>query len=220
METPEEFDIAIEKNNDETYIYNAGSDYKSFGIMSQLQIRDDGTLRAYEEILDGESHSYKFVPEDRIEEEKAVKDFSKDMPKEIQSTEIKSFSLYLDHYYIESLGSGNYTWNVKKNEDGGYISEFEGMGPSYVIIQDRQEVDDSFVEGLMKLIEDNKVIENNGMFYSHDENDTEYSLYITYESRERVYIKVGSKALDKWPVDNGEFIAYAMSIINTEDNDQ
>ena len=79
---------------------------------------------------------------------------------------------------------------------------------------------EQYPRSVLKLIEDNKVIENNGMFYSHDENDTEYSLYITYESRERVYIKVGSKALDKWPVDNGEFIAYAMSIINTEDNEQ
>ena len=218
METPEEFEVAIEKTGDVTYIYNASGEYgKSFGIMSQLEVREDGCLYAYEEILDGESHSYKFVPEDKIEEERAVKDFSTDMPKTIESREIKSFVLCLNHYNIEGLGEGTYSWEIKKNSEGKYESTFDGMGPSYVIIRYSQEVDDAFMEGVLKLLDEENVAENNGLFFSHDENDSEYDLYVRFESRERITIKVGSKALDKWPIDNEKFIEYAMSIIPEEE---
>lgn len=214
METPEEFDVAIEKTDYTTYIYNMNGEYgKSFDIMSRLEIKEDGTLSAYEEILDGESHSYKFVPEDRIEEERAVKDFSSDMPKTIESRAIKNFQLCLNHYYIEGLGEGTYSWEIRKNDEGKYESIFDGMGPSYIIIQYKQEVDDAFMEGVLKLLDDEKVAENNGLFYSHDKNNTEYDLYITFESHERITVRVGSKALDKWPIDNEKFIEYAMSII-------
>ena len=218
MEEPEEYDVAIEDEGYAKYIINTHDEYgKGFGIMSRLEIREDGTLSAYEEILDGESHNYKFVPEDKIEEERAVKDFSTEMPKVIESRDIKNFQLTLSHYYIEDLGEGTYSWEIKKNEDGKYVSEFSGMGPSYVIIRDSQEVDNSFIEGVLKLLDDEKVAENNGMFFSHDENDSEYYLYITFDSREKIYIRAGSKALDKWPLDNKKFIDYAMSIISLED---
>ena len=39
---------------------------------------------------------------------------------------------------------------------------------------------------------------------------------ISYESGERLTLEVGSKALDKWPVDNEKFMEYAMSIIPDE----
>ena len=44
------------------------------------------------------------------------------------------------------------------------------------------------------------------MFYSHDESDTEYSLYVKYESGEKLRLRVGSKALGKWCVDNDKFM--------------
>ena len=105
MEEPEEYDVAIEDEGYAKYIINTRDEYgKGFGIMSRLEMREDGTLSAYEEILDGESHNYKFVPEDKIEEERAVKDFSTEMPKVIESRDIKNFQLTLSHYYIEDLG--------------------------------------------------------------------------------------------------------------------
>ena len=214
MEEPEEFKVKIVKEYDNNYIVCVGGEYgSSFGIMSRLQIEDDGTLTAYEEILDGESHRYKFVPEDRIEAERAVKDFSKDMPKTIESKEIASFSLVLCHYNVKDLGSGTYSWEIRKDDEDKYISEFSGMGSSYVIMRDTQEVNETFMKGLLELIEEEKVAENNGLFFSHDENDVEYSLYIRFESGERITIRVGSKALDKWPIDNEKFIDYAFSIL-------
>lgn len=213
METPEEFKIKIIKEYDDYYIICVDGEYgTSFGIMSRLEIEDDGTLTAYEEILDGESHSYKFVPEDRIEAEKAVKDYSKNLPKTIESEKIESFSLVLRHYNVDKLGSGTYSWEISKNDEGKYVSEFSGMGPSYIIVHDTQEVDESFIKGLMELLKEEKVSENNGLFFSHDENDIEYSLYIRYESGEMISIRVGSKALDKWPINNEKFIEYVRSI--------
>ena len=213
METPEEFKVKIIKEYDNFYIVCVDGEYgSSFGMMSRLRIESDGTLTAYEEILDGESHSYKFVPEDRIEAERAVKDFSKDLPKTVYSEEIYAFSLVLCHYNVENMGSGTYSWEITKNDNGKYTSKLSGMGPSYVILQDSKEVDEAFVKGLNKLLKDEKIYENNGLFFSHDKNDIEYSLYINFESDEYITIKVGSKALDKWPIDNEKLIEYAMSV--------
>ena len=36
-----------------------------FGIMSLLTLKDDGTMTAYEQILDAEGHTYIFVPEEK-----------------------------------------------------------------------------------------------------------------------------------------------------------
>ena len=88
------------------------------------------------------------------------------------------------------------------------------MGSSYVIIQDTREVDNPFIKGLEELIKKEKVSENNGLFFSHDEDNVEYSLYIRYEDREKISIRVGSKALDKWPIDNEKFIEYAMKFLH------
>ena len=214
MDEPEVYDVKIENDGyDVIYIINADGNGRGFGIMSYLEICDDGSLRAYEEILDAEGHTYKFVPEDRIEEERAVKDFSKDVSKTIESKNIKSFSLCLSHYSPEKLYEGNYSWDIKKKEDGNYTYKFDGMGSSYVILKYECEVDSAYVKKLQDMIDEAGLAEHNGMFFSHDKNDIEYSLYVVYESGERMSLKVGSKALDMWPVDNELFMNYAMSVI-------
>lgn len=200
------------------YIVNAGKDEYGFGIMSDIEIRDDGSLTAFEEVLDDEGHAYRFVPEEQAQEERAVKDLSDDMPKSIESDDIKYFSLSLRHYSPPELDRGSYSWTVEKSEDNTYESEFDGMGSSYVIISDSREVDEDFVEGIQDLIEEEDLVSYNGMFYSHNRSDTEYSLYVKYESGEKLSLRVGSKALDKWCVDNDRFMEYAMSIIPDEDD--
>ena len=180
MDEPEEFDVKIEKSQyGNEYILNAKGEYGGgFGIMSRLEIEEDGTLSAYEEVLDAEGHNYKFVTEDKIEEEMAVKDFSSDKPKVIESKDIKSFSLYLHHYSSEKLYSGSYSWEIKKKADGKYEFKFDGMGSSYVIIQYDQEVEGAYVQGLQKMIDEAELAGYNGMFFSHDKSDVEYSMYI------------------------------------------
>ena len=136
------------------YIVNADKNEHGFGIMSDIEIRDDGTLSAYEEVLDAEGHTYRFVPEKQAEEARAVKDLSDDMPKSIDSKDIVYFSLSLKDYWVEGLESGSYSWTVEKKDDGSHESEFVGMGSSYVIIMDSREADKAFVDGIQKLIEE------------------------------------------------------------------
>ena len=214
QEERDEYNIEYEKTDyGVTYIKNANKDEYSFGIMSSLELRGDGDLYAYEEILDGEGHSYHFVPESKAAEGKAVKDFSADNPKTIESKDIESFCISLKHYSPEGLDSANYSWEVRKNDKGKYESDFTGMGSDYVVIQDTKEVDDDFVKGLQAMIDEDKLAEKNGYFFSHNENDIEYSLYVSYASGERLSIKVGSKAVDKWFIDSEKYINYARSLI-------
>ena len=216
----DKYRIALKTSDSGTrYIVNAGKNEYGFGVMSDLEIRDDGTLSAFEQILDGEGHVYRFVPEERVEEERSVKDLSDDMPRSIESREISYFSLSLRHYTAPGLDYGTYNWTVEKSDDDRYESEFDGMGPSYVIIQDYREVDSDFVSGICDLIEEEDLASHNGMFFSHNRSDTEYSLYVKYESGEKLSLRVGSKALDKWCVDNDRFMEYAMSIIDEEDEE-
>lgn len=197
-------------------IENNGSNGTGFGVMSRLTINDDGTLTAYEEILDAEGHRYIFVPEEQLADAKAVKDFSEELPKVIESTDIKTFSLSMHYHNVEGLGSGHYSWTVEKQEDGTYTSEFDGSGDSYIIIQDKQTVDQDFIDGLVKLIQDEKLAEKNGMFYSTRKDDVYNSLYVTFASREKLYIRAGSEALDHWCVDTDKFFDYALSIVPEE----
>lgn len=207
----EEYTVRARGEYDTTYIENADGS-GSFGIMSTLTVSEDGTLLAYEEILDADGHRYVFVRESEIDEYRAVKDFSKDMPKEIESDEIVSFSLNLSYYKPEKLDGGHYSFEVHE-EDGKFYSEFEGMGDSYIIIRDKQKVRKSFLKKLAKLIKEEKLNEHNGEFFSQMKNDVKNTLYVTYKSGEKIMIKVGSGALDKWCVDNDKFMELAMSVV-------
>jgi hypothetical protein len=67
----DKYRIALKTSDSGTrYIVNAGKNEYGFGVMSDLEIRDDGTLSAFEQILDGEGHVYRFVPDERVEEER------------------------------------------------------------------------------------------------------------------------------------------------------
>jgi len=188
-----------------------------FGIMSLLTLKDDGTMTAYEQILDAEGHTYIFVPEEKLAEARAIKDFSEDLPKDINLKELKYFSINIHSYYLEGRGSGRFSWTVEKQEDGSFTSEINGMGDSYVILMDERTVDQSFVDGLIKLIEDEKLLERNGFFKSTREEDTENSVYATFITGERLSIRVGSEALDLWGIDNNKFFDYALSVIPKEE---
>ena len=188
-----------------------------FGIMSFLTLKDDGTMTAYEQILDAEGHTYIFVPEEKLAEARAIKDFSEDLPKDIDLAGLKYFSINIHSYYLEGRGSGRFSWTVEKQDDGSYTSEIDGMGDSYVILMDERTVDQSFVDGLIKLIEEEKLLERNGFFKSTREEDTDNSVYATFTSGERLSIRVGSEALDLWGIDNDKFFEYALSIIPKEE---
>ena len=207
----EEYTVRARGEYDTTYIENADGS-GSFGIMSTLTVSEDGTLLAYEEILDADGHRYVFVRESEIDEYRAVKDFSTNKPKEIESDEIVSFSLSLSYYKPDELDGGRYSFYVHEDE-GEYYSEFEGRGDSYVIIQDKRKVKKSFIKKLVKLIKKGNLCEHNGEFFSQMKNDVKNSLSVTYASGERLSIRAGSGALDRWCVNNDKFMELAMSVV-------
>ncbi|MBO4420740.1 MAG: hypothetical protein J5783_02825 [Lachnospiraceae bacterium] len=210
----------VKAQKDGTYTEIVNTDEKEgtgFGVMSRLTLKDDGTMTAYEQILDAEGHTYIFVPEEKLEEARAIKDFSEDLPKNIDLSGLKYFSINVHSYYLEGRGSGRFSWTVEKQEDGSFTSEINGMGDSYVILMDTRTVDQSFVDGLIKLIEDEKLLERNGFFKSTRKEDSENSVYAKFESKERLSIRVGSEALSLWGIDNDKFFGYAISAIPKEE---
>ena len=79
------------------YKYLVGTGPEGFGIMSDLKVCEDGTLEAYEMVLDGPSYTYKFMREEDLAAAMEYQDLSDpDAPKEIQSGEIEEFSLTFD----------------------------------------------------------------------------------------------------------------------------
>ena len=216
--TGEDFKVKVKKTGYLDEIVNTDTNMygESFGMMSSLTVRNDGTLTAYEQILDAEGHSYIFVPEEILEAERAVKDFSTDLPKQIESDDLKVFQLGLTHYSHEGLDSGNYSFSVEKTSVGKYVAEIDAMGDSYIILRHETEVDEEYVKGLVELVKTEIILSNNGAFFSDREGNIEYSLYVTFESHEKVSIRVGNTALDRWCVDNEKFMEYALKLVPEE----
>ena len=113
-----------------------------FGLMGDLSVNADGSLTAYEMILDGPSRQFRFVREERLAGEKEIRDLSKEAPKSIDSREIRSFSLVFSNgigsYGLDSdWASGRYSWMIERNDAGGYQMDFRIMGDSYIVMDYR-----------------------------------------------------------------------------------
>ena len=116
------YQFEVERQGD--YEYLVGEAPEGFGIMSDLRVCDDGTLEAYEMIMDGPSYTFKFMREEDMAAALAVEDRSDpDAPKEIESEEIEYFSLTFDLRYLRyDLGdewkSGFYSWQIERRSNG------------------------------------------------------------------------------------------------------
>ena len=177
-----------------SYVYLVGTGNEGFGIMSDLRVRDDGTLEAYEMILDGPSYTYKFMREEEIAAALEVQDRSDpDAPKEIQSGEIVNFSLTFDLTRLRyDLGSewesGYYSWQIEKQGDESYEMYFSISGDAYIIAQFREAVDQDYVDGLAELIQEQGLPGLNGYYLTNAVDKSGYSLYVEYGSGETLTI--------------------------------
>ena len=172
----------------------------SFGGMSELKIGEDGILTAYEMVLDAEGHQYRFVREENLAKELEIQDLSKDMPKEIKSNEIESFSLSFANWRGSyDLGdrwpSGRYSWTIKR-KDGQYDMHFRVMGDSYIAFDFQDTVSDEYVAGLAQLLKEQGIIRQNGYHKKNNVHRPGYSLYVTYASNERLSIRAEGTASD------------------------
>ena len=179
----DEYEVRVGGSADYRQIENADEESGSyFGLMSAIHVNNDGTLTAYEMILDADGHTFRFVREENLEKERAVEDLSSDAPKVIESDDINEFFL---HFSLEDtrfdVPDGSpwydcvYNFEITKYSDGTYEMSFEAMGDSYVLCQYKDTVSEDYVKGLAALIREQKIPEHNGMYLSNNEDFDSWS---------------------------------------------
>ena len=212
----ETYTVRLEGNPDYQEIVNAGDENdRGFGIMGALHVLSDGALEAYELVMDAAGHHFHFVREEELSNALQVEDLSEDLPKQIESEEIESFSLSFslvdtkfDVPEDSPFPGGRYTISVEKNGDGGYELDFDAMGDSYVICQYDGAVSEDFVRGLAALIQEEKIPEQNGTYLTNIEDIDGWSLVAEYESGEELQlIREGRPALE-CPFSINAFLEY------------
>ena len=190
----------------------------SFGILSPLTIRQDGSLEGYPMVMDGPSETYRFVREDQLEKEREITDYSdEDAPKEIRSDEIEYFSLTYTaapgRDYGVRFGSDSGSWNFSVEPDGdGYVWSVRGMGNSYIIFDDRGEAGEEMRRALAGLIRDLDIPALNGYHKANNVDVPGYSLYVEYASGEDLTILAEGNAADTCVFDLAALMDFAAEL--------
>ena len=190
---------------------------KDFGPMSEITIGEDGSLTAYEQVLDAEGHQYHFVREADKAAYLEIKDFSQDLPKTIESRDMKEFSLtfakdYEGEYGLDSFWPcGRYSWTIDKQENDWWM-EFSVSGDSYVILQFSTTVDQAWMEGLAALLESTGAIEENGYYQKNEVARHSWSLWVKYASGESVVLRAEGDAAAACVFDLPALMEYAKTM--------
>ena len=209
----ETFKFRVRTSDDMTYLVNSDRNLHDFGMMTEIRVRDDGSLEASEIVFDTDPHRYRFVREDMLAKELEIQDLSKDAPKTIQSKEIWQFSLVFRNYggsygLPDEWQSGHYSWEIEQ-QDGTYKMSFRIMGDSYVAMDFNQEVSEEYVAGLAQLLEDQGVIRYNGYHKKNNVHRPGYYLYVKYASKERLNIQAEGDAANSCVFDLVPLLEYA-----------
>ena len=209
----ETFKFRVRTSDDMTYLVNSDKNLHDFGMMTEIRVRDDGSLEASEIVFDTDPHRYRFVREDMLAKELEIQDLSKDAPKTIESKEIRQFSLVFRNYggsygLPDEWQSGHYSWEIEQ-QDGTYKMSFRIMGDSYVAMDFNQEVSEEYVAGLAQLLEDQGVIQYNGYHKKNNVYRPGYYLYVKYASKERLNIQAEGDAANSCVFDLVPLLEYA-----------
>ena len=209
----ETFQFRVQTSDDMTYLVNSDKNLHDFGMMTEIRVRDDGSLEASEIVFDTDPHRYRFVREDMMAKELEIQDLSKDAPKTIESKEIRQFSLVFRNYggsygLPDEWQSGHYSWEIEQ-QDGTYKMSFRIMGDSYVAMDFNQEVSEEYVAGLAQLLEDQGVIQYNGYHKKNNVHRPGYYLYVKYASKERLNIQAEGDAANSCVFDLVPLLEYA-----------
>ena len=187
---------------------------KDFGPLSEITLETDGSLTAQEMVLDAEGHQYRFVREADKAAELEIRDLSEDLPKQIESTEIRSFSLsfYKDYdgqYDLDDFWPrGHYSWTIDKN-DSGWQMELNVFGESYMILQFSAEPDEAWMTGLARLLGDAGVTQNNGYYHKNNAHRHGWSLWVEYDSGEKLSLRAEGDAAANCVFDLPALMEYA-----------
>ena len=209
----ETFKFRVKTSDDMTYLVNPDKNLHDLGMMTEIRVRDDGSLEASEIVFDTDPHRYRFVREDMLAKELEIQDLSKDAPKTIESKEIRQFSLVFRNYggsygLSDEWQSGHYSWEIEQ-QDGTYKMSFRIMGDSYVAMDFNQEVSEEYVAGLAQLLEDQGVIQYNGYHKKNNVHRRGYYLYVRYASKERLNIQAEGDAANSCVFDLAPLLEYA-----------
>ena len=193
-----------------------GTPPEGFGLLGDIELRSDGSLQSYEQILDAEGHTYRFVREEDLEKELEIQDLSKDMPKSIESDDITDFSLVFDRGFGYGLGDewpmGYYSWQIEK-EDDSYHMSFDIMGSSYIVYRWDGEVSAEYIRGLAGKLEELGIPEHNGYHMKNNVSDPDYYLYAEYASDEELEIRAEGTPAEKCVFDLPGLLEYAKELI-------
>ena len=190
---------------------------KDFGPMSEITISEDGSLTAYEMVLDAEGHQYHFVREADKAAYLEIRDFSQDLPKVIESREIQEFSLtfskdYEDEYGLDSFWPcGRYSWTLDKQENDWWM-QFSVSGDSYMILQFSTTVGRDWMEGLTELLESTGAIEQNGYYQKNEVARHNWSLWTKYASGEKLHLRAEGDAAAGFVFDLPALMEYAKTM--------
>jgi hypothetical protein len=188
------YKFKVKKDDGSIRLSNVNGD-GSFDMMSELTVLEDGSLLAYQMILDADVSPYRFVREDDKETEMKIQDLSQDLPKEIQSKELNYFCLSFDYdvgYGLEeSWPYGDYHWTIEKMEDGTFDMCFQVYQDSYMAVNYHETVAEDYVLGLAEILEECGAIAHNGYHMENNKSVKAYSLVANYVSGE--YISIGAK---------------------------
>ena len=211
----ESYPFALETNGYYTELRGKGQ-AGDFGMLSAIQVLNDGSLSAYEMILDGDSHHYRFVREEEKAAMLEIRDVSRDLPREIGSREIQTFSLsfknYGGSYGLEGWPSGLYFWELDPAEDGGWDLSLRAMGDSYIALDVSARVDEAFMQGLDRRIRDLGIPEHNGYRRENQADRPGWSLRVKYASGEKLELSAGGDAAKDCVFDLPGLMEYVRSL--------
>jgi len=186
-----------------------------FGILSDIEICEDGSLSAYQMVMDAEGHTYKFVRKEELEKEREIVDESFDAPKEIVSDDIELFLLSFrkttpnSYELSEDWPVGHYSWEIEKQSDGSYRMDFRISGDSYMILTFTDTVTEDYVKGLSQLIKEEKIPEWNGYYKKNNVKRPGWSLFVNYASDESLSVSADGDAAETCVFDLAPLLDYA-----------
>ncbi len=196
-----------------------GTEPEGFGLLGDIELRSDGSLLSYAQIMDGEGHTYRFVREEDLEKELEIQDLSKDLPKSIESDDITYFSLTFDRSFGYGLDDewpmGYYSWQIEK-EDDSYNMSFDIMGNSYIVYRWNGEVSGEYIRGLAGKMEELGILEHNGYYMKNNVSGPRYYLYAEYASDEKLEIHAEGTAAEKCVFDLPGLLDYTKELIGDE----
>ena len=150
--------------------------------------------------------------EDQLEALLEIKDYSTNMPREIESHEIALFRLSFRNdgssYGLANWPSGYYSWEVEQAEEGEWHLFLRAMGSSYIALDVTREVGNSWMLGLDTCIRELGILQYNGYRRTNEVDRTGWSLWVEYTSGEKLSLSAGGNAADTCVFDLAGLMEY------------